>query len=388
MCDRIRRSSIQITSRTKDPEPTLFTVRSMPILPPLIPFTTLTDPVHVPSTSRSALDRWFLRLIRDERDLPFVYLTIRVTLTLIPLGVALYLPFLPTWLWWTIAVVYLYLNNVTFKGPFGLMLHCTTHRPFFKRRWMNHYLPWVLAPFFGQSPETYHAHHVGMHHVENNLEPDESSTMPYQRDSWKAFLRYYFVFLISGIYTLVAYLFRRKRYQLVRRAVRGELLFILFCTLLCLVNWPATLVVFILPFVAFRLVAMAGNWVQHAFISADHPDDHFQNSITCINVKFNHKCWNDGYHISHHIDPTMHWTEHPRFFKENLDAFAQHRAVVFSGLNYLDIFGMLMRGRYDRLAAHFVNVGGVHHDDAEVMAFLRARTAPVPFPDPAGRAGS
>ena len=357
----------------------------MPILPPLIPFTTLTDPVHVPPTSRSALDRWFLRLIRDERDLPFVYLTIRVTLTLIPLGVALYLPFLPTWLWWTIAVVYLYLNNVTFKGPFGLMLHCTTHRPFFKRRWMNHYLPWVLAPFFGQSPETYHAHHVGMHHVENNLEPDESSTMPYQRDSWKAFLRYYFVFLFSGIYTLVAYLFRRKRYQLVRRAVRGELLFILFCALLCLVNWPATLVVFILPFVAFRLVAMAGNWVQHAFISADHPDDHFQNSITCINVKFNHKCWNDGYHISHHIDPTMHWTEHPRFLKENLDAFAQHRAVVFSGLNYLDIFGMLMRGRYDRLAAHFVNVGGVHRDDAEVMAFLRARTAPVPYPKAVGR---
>lgn len=124
-------------------------VHPMPILPPLITFTTLTDPGHVRSASRSALDRWFLRLIRDERDLPFVFMTLRVSATLIPLGVALYLPFLPTWLWWSIAVVYLYVNNITFKGPFGLMLHSTMHRQFFKRLRMNHNLPCALAPFFG-----------------------------------------------------------------------------------------------------------------------------------------------------------------------------------------------------------------------------------------------
>ncbi|MBK8498718.1 MAG: fatty acid desaturase [Flavobacteriales bacterium] len=328
--------------------------------------------------SYSRLDRYFLTLIRDERDLPFVYKTLEVTFTLIPFGLALYLP-LPTWLWWTIAAAYFYLNNITFKGPFGLMLHCTTHRPFFKREWMNYYLPWVLAPFFGQSPETYHAHHVGMHHAENNLEPDESSTMPYQRDSGKDFLRYFLTFFFTGIYTLCLYFFHRKRNRLLMRVVRGELLFILFCTGLCFVDWQATLMVFILPFLAFRLVAMAGNWVQHAFVSQEDPGNHFQNSVTCINVKFNHKCWNDGYHISHHIDPTMHWTEHPRYFREHLDDFARERAVVFAGLNYLDIFGLLLRDRYDVLAQHFVNVGNVFKSDEEVIAFLRSRTAPVPF---------
>ena len=141
---------------------------------PLQPFTDHTDPEFVRPATYSWLDRRFLALLRDERDLPFVYMTLFVTFTLVPLGVALYLPMVPTWLWWCMAVVYLYINNVTLKGPFGLMLHCTTHRPFFKATWMNYYLPWVLAPFFGQSPETYHAHHVGMHHTENNLEPDES----------------------------------------------------------------------------------------------------------------------------------------------------------------------------------------------------------------------
>jgi fatty acid desaturase len=349
------------------------------LVPHMLAYTTLTDPEYTVPASTSALDRLFLRAIRDPRDLPFVHKTLEVTFTLIPLGVLLFMPFITGWLWWAIAVVYLFLNNVTYKGPFGLMLHCTTHRPFFKAPWMNNYLPWVLAPFFGQSPETYHAHHVGMHHAENNLEPDESSTMPYQRDSGWAFVRYFVVFFFTGIYTLAAYFFMRKRKRLLYRVVRGELLFILGCALLCMVNWPATLVVFILPFIIFRLVAMAGNWVQHAFVSADEPGNPFQNSVTCINVKFNHKCWNDGYHISHHIDATMHWTDHPRYFREHLQDYADQRAVVFSGLNYLNIFGMLMSDRYDKLAEHFVNVGNVYRNNEEVIAFLRSRTAPVPF---------
>ncbi|WP_090601813.1 hypothetical protein [Parapedobacter koreensis] len=42
--------------------------------------------------------------------------------------------------------------------------------------------------FFGHMADTYYAHHVGMHHAENNLKDDKSSTMSYQRDSLKSFL--------------------------------------------------------------------------------------------------------------------------------------------------------------------------------------------------------
>ena len=51
----------------------------------------------------------------------------------------------------------------------------------FKNRKLNLYIPWLLGPFFGETPETYFVHHVGMHHVEENLEDDLSSTMPYKR---------------------------------------------------------------------------------------------------------------------------------------------------------------------------------------------------------------
>jgi fatty acid desaturase len=343
----------------------------------MLEYTGTTDPEYTEPEHYSALDRFFLTLIRDKRDLPFCYKTIWVTLFLIPPGIALF--FLEGWIWWVVAIGYLFVNNITYKGPFGLMLHCTTHRPFFKRDWMNYYIPWVLAPFFGQSPQTYHAHHVGMHHTENNLEADESTTMPYHRDSGVGFIKYFLVFFFTGIYTLTKYFHVRKVKQLVINIVRGESLFILMCIGLCFVNWQATVVVFILPFCIFRLVAMAGNWVQHAFICKEEPDNAYKNSVTCINVKFNHKCWNDGYHASHHIDPTMHWTEHPKFFRDHLQEFADERAVVFAGLNYLDIFGLLMTDRYDKLAEHFVDVGDNFDSNDKVITFLRSRTSPVPF---------
>lgn len=98
-------------------------------------------------------------------------------------------------------------------------------------------------------------------------------------------------------------------------------------------------------------------------------------------VKFNHKCWNDGYHICHHVNPTLHWTEHPEYFRSNLDKFAENRSVVFAGLNFLDIFILLMRKRYDLLAERFVSLGGQFKNDEEVIAHLKSRVVPIPFPD-------
>ncbi|RZK29593.1 MAG: fatty acid desaturase, partial [Hymenobacter sp.] len=152
-----------------------------------------TDPVYTRSATPSRLDAWFSRYLQDERDLPFAYLMLKITATMLPLAVVLFVPALRgnAW-WWAIFGVYFYLSNARFKGPFGLMLHCTSHRVLFKKKygWMNNYIPWVLGPLFGQTPESYFTHHMGMHHPENNLPDDESSTMFYQRDSVLGFLHY------------------------------------------------------------------------------------------------------------------------------------------------------------------------------------------------------
>ena len=119
---------------------------------------------------------------------------------------------------------------------------------------------------------------------------------------------------------------------------------------------------------------MLGNWAQHSFVCAADPGNEYKNSITCINTNYNHKCWNDGYHISHHEKPTLHWTEHPLHFQQNIDRYAANEAIVFDGIHFLHVWAYLMSKRYDLLAKSYVNIGNRFKSDEEVISFLRQRT--------------
>ena len=342
-------------------------------------FPKITDPIFSKPSEYSAVDKFWLRLIRDERDLPFCYLTLRITLIMVPLGILLYMPFITGWVWWAVSLAYIYVNNISFKGPFGLMLHCTSHRPWFKKEYRiaNYYLPWFVGLFFGQTPDTYSSHHIGMHHRENNMEEDLSSTMHYQRDSLFDFFKYYLNFFLLGILPLIKYFDTRNQKKLKRKIIRGELFFVLMCVALCFVNWPATVMVFIAPFVISRLVMMMGNFAQHSFIDSEDPGNHYKNSITCINVKYNKKCWNDGYHISHHIKPAMHWTLHPEHLQKNLGEYAENRALIFEGLEFLGVWIKLMGKKYDDLADHLVNIEGIFGSKEEAIKVMKERTKKI-----------
>lgn len=339
----------------------------------------INDPTYVKPEKYSAFDKFWLKYIRDERDLPFIYLILKITFIMIPTGIALYFP-MPVWAWWILAVAYFHMNNFAFKGPFGLMLHCTSHRKFFKKEYgmMNYYLPWIVGPFFGQTPETYASHHLGMHHVENNLEDDESSTMQYQRDSFKDFMKYFLNFLFMGVITVVQYFTRRKLTKLKKKVIRGELIFYALCIGLSFISFKATLWVFILPFFISRFIMMLGNWAQHSFVDFDDPGNEFKNSITCINTPYNKKCWNDGYHINHHIMPAMHYTQYPIHFQKNLQEFKKNKAFVFEDLDFLKVWLLLMRKRYDKLASHLVNIDNTFSSEDEAIEMMRARTKKMP----------
>jgi fatty acid desaturase len=294
-----------------------------------------------------------------------------LTATVVPTGVALFVP--GGFQWWLAA---LHLGLVVyFLGPFVLMLHNTSHRKLFKRpwTWANHYIPWVLGPFFGESPETYFAHHVGMHHAENNLAEDISTTLPYVRDSAVDFARYFFRFFFVGIIELSTYFVRKRRRSLLVRTLVGESVFLLGAAALFSVNWRATLVVFVVPFCVVRFAMMAGNWAQHAFVDRADPGNPYKNSITCVNATYNRRCFNDGYHIGHHVKATRHWTEMPEDFQNNLPTYAAEGAIVFSGLDFFVVWMMLMLKRYDWLAERVVPLDEPKPRD-QIAALLRERT--------------
>ena len=338
--------------------------------------TACTDPGYQESASPSRLDSWLARYVQDKRDLPFAHLLLKLSATVLPLAVVLFVPALTGWAWWAVLAAFLYLSLLRYKGSFGLMLHCTSHRVLFKKQhgWLNQYLPWVIGPLFGQTPETYFVHHLGMHHPENNLPDDDSSTMFYQRDSVWSFLRYFGSFFVLAVVRLWGYLTRHHRLALRRRLLRGELTYLAVALGLAWVNWPAAVAVFAVPFVLSRFIMMLGNWAQHAFIAPDSPDNCYTSSITCINTPYNHQCWNDGYHVSHHLRPALHWTEHPQNFRKNLDKYAANEAIVFDGIHFLHVFFYLMGKRYDLLARHFVELHAYPRTEAQVTALLRTRT--------------
>ncbi len=335
---------------------------------------TITDPVYNPRNYNKA-DLFILHFLRDKRDLPFIYLIIKVTVLLLPLAVLLYMPFITGWAWWLIVIAFQVINAIL-RAPFGLMMHSISHRQLFKNRYKKsiYYITWFIGPFIGHTPETYFSHHIGMHHPEGNMPEDDSSTMYYQRDSLKDYFKYVAEFIFTGLHGLVGYLRRKNRKKLARNAFAGEMSFFAICIVLCFINWQATVAVFIFTFFISRILMMLGNWTQHAFIDPAEPDNPYKNCINCLNIRYNHIAWNDGYHSSHHLKPTLHWTEHPQSFLHNMNAYAENKAVIFEGLDYAKIFIYLMRKRYDLLAKNFVNINNTFKSDDEIIAMLKERT--------------
>ncbi|HQY63516.1 MAG TPA: fatty acid desaturase, partial [Polyangiaceae bacterium] len=138
----------------------------------------------------------------------------------------------------------------------------------------------------------------------------------------------------------------------------------------------AGLVAFVIPVVMCRFMMMVGNWGQHAFINVARKNNGIANSITCINSVYNERCFNDGYHISHHLMPARHWTEHPAELLKNRAKYAEQGAIVFRGIDFFLVSVLLWAGRYDVLSRRYVRLGAPM-TDAEVEALLRERVKPV-----------
>ena len=69
----------------------------------------------------------------------------------------------------------------------------------------------------------------------------------------------------------------------------------------------------------------------------------------------------------------------PREFVDNLHTYGREDAIVFRGIDFFQVWLLLMLGRWRTLARHFVQLPGAPARDEEaVVAFLRARTAPIP----------
>ncbi len=202
--------------------------------------------------------------------------------------------------------------------------------------------------------------------------------MRYRRDRFSDWLRYFARFFVLTIVLLPIYLYRKGRRGLAWAALSGEVGFWSVVAGLACWNPAATVVVFLVPVLVVRALMMAGNWGQHAFIDPQDPANDYRSSITCINCRYNARCFNDGYHIVHHLRPGQHWTELPAEFETRREVYGEQDAVVFEGIDFFTVWLYLMLGRRDALAKAFVRLPGAPaRSDAQVAAFLNERLQPI-----------
>ncbi len=333
--------------------------------------------IHDPSVAtepRSAVSRWLATLINDKRDVRVLAMQLLTFIVMVGSATLVYLHFT----WWT-ALLHVVLF-IVLMGPHTITLHLMSHRRFFKQKvaWLEVPLLHILGIFFGHTPRSYFSHHIGMHHVEGGLDPDKSCTHHFQRDSLKDFLRYVGRFLFVGFKDLQDYLTRRKMDKLKKELVVGDRVYWIIIIALAIFNWKATLVVFLFSLLYTRFIMMAGNWGQHSLVDPDQPDNVYRNTVTCINAFYNTWCYNDGYHVSHHNHPTMHWMDHPKNFLKNKQAYIDNDAVVFHTVDFFGVWFLLVTRQYRTLASYYVHLGEQQRSVEDIVQLIKRRTESIP----------
>jgi len=139
-------------------------------------------------------------------------------------------------------------------------------------------------------------------------------------------------------------------------------------------DWRPALVVFVLPLLFTRFMLMAGNWAQHAFVDPDDPSNDYRTVVSFINSPYNHRCFNDGYHLGHHLKANRHWLEMPAAFLAQQPEMVRQQSIVFRKLDYFMIFVLLMLKQHRVLARYFVNLDpDTPLDQETIIALIKHR---------------
>jgi fatty acid desaturase len=342
----------------------------------------LTDPRAAPTYGDGPLSRFCRRSLFEARDEVFVRLWLLRIVQMTALMALLFLvvhtrdPRVTDAMKLGAMAVYLAVWGYLLP-PAILMLHNTMHRPFLKEpKWLSFVHPYAMSLFLG-IPTGYREHHLGMHHSEDNMQKDLSSTLAYRRDSFLHFLVYFGRFFFLGIFEVTAYLVSARRTKMARRLVLGELAHFTVIAAAIAIDVRLGIAAFLLPFLICKLMMMVGNWGQHAFINTDRKNDGVANAITCINAGYNARCFNDGYHVGHHLRANRHWTEMPGDFEKSVDRYAREGAIVFQGIDFFLVSVLLWTGQWKTLARRYVRLDGQERTDEDVIAMLKARVRPV-----------
>lgn len=329
----------------------------------------------------SWLEKLLAGHLYDQRDLVVLRLLLNVLVVSLPsaLGVFLFHSHL-------LGLCHLILNYALLLQRFLVaLLHVTEHRRLFRSGKLSLFstnlaAPLILAPLFGIPSGLYKLHHRVMHHVEGNRHPqDTSSTEQYQRDHLPHFIWYWARHVLAAWVEVPMYALKIGRISLLAECLAMEASYMLAVCLLWHFNSVATLWVFVVPYLLSSLALMFGNWSQHIFLRGDLLHSPYGITYNCIANKDNQYSFNDGYHIQHHMNSQLHWSELPERFLSTVAEHGRHEALVFQDIGVFDVGMMVFTGRLEKLASKLVpcdeRMAGMSQEQRVQM--LKERLRPI-----------
>jgi hypothetical protein len=198
---------------------------------------------------------------------------------------------------------------------------------------------WWIGMFFGVLPGTFTHSHVYNHHKYDNNIDDQYSTGGYARDSLWNFARYsasftHFNFLCFSsskpfvfflfVAVFVWFMYASNLSTIMQFTLEGRnkwALQVLGCVTYYLAfvrifyalspMWCFVSVVW--AFFEGNLLLSVINWVWHAFIDPEAPDNEFTNSTTIVHGE--HFIFHEEYHVVHHQNGGAHWPMLPQRFE-------------------------------------------------------------------------
>mmetsp|Transcript_9183 Transcript_9183/g.13586 ORF Transcript_9183/g.13586 Transcript_9183/m.13586 type:complete len:355 (+) Transcript_9183:11-1075(+) len=322
-------------------------------------------------------------LLKDKRDLPLLEFMCNIVLGPFPLMMTMLfiVPTIP-YVSALIAITYTIVLVVTgFSSKYVLATHYAFHRPIFKGTLMkaiHDHLLCILGIPFGFMPGLYRLHHCVMHHIENNGKADISSTEEYERGKISGLLKYMAVFLFGVFFYLPYYAITRQLWGAFGRWAFWRVVHTTFIVIAYRVNPTHTMYFCIIPMFIMGMALSIGNYFQHILVDPDNSRCNYHLTYNIINTVDNQQLFNDCYHITHHINSQIHWTEMPAEFDKKVMNYAQNDALVFEGITIGHVGYYVLAGKFEALADYIVELPGAKkRTQKEWAKILEHRTKPL-----------
>jgi len=215
-----------------------------------------------------------------------------------------------------------------------IVAHNHMHLPVFRRRAWNRVFQLLLMFGSGQPPTGIITAHNERHHGEPDSGRDFVRTS-LVRSRWNVLnlLMFPFISVITMMREKPDDMSKWKtgRPALYRQALLERTVFYSVIVLLLVLDWSATLVFLVMPWLGAQLALVGVNLLQHQDCDSGSEYDHSRNVTGRM---ANWLLLNNGFHTAHHLRPSLHWSLLPEFHRchvaPRMNPALDHRS--FTGL--------------------------------------------------------